>query len=163
MLLSSCQTSWMLRNPWGPRCTCTLSTSRRALAASSYWSHSRDTKLNSKKMNHSHRLSTVLLWSRSYLLSWIWPSTLCSSFPNIPHGLKCNTHLSPVLRKYMEEIHTSFNKHWSKVFQFCNILFVLYLWLTISTVPYCSIQSFPKIMLCTQHIGFVHVYASLCL
>ena len=39
----------------------------------------------------------------------------------------------------------------------------LYLWLTISTVPYCSIQSFPKMMLCTQHIGFVQVYASLCL
>ena len=38
-----------------------------------------------------------------------------------------------------------------------------YLWLSISTVPYCSIQSFPKMMLCTQHIGFVQVYASLCL
>lgn len=34
-----------------------------------------------------------------YLLSWMYPSTLCSSFPNIPQGLKFNTHLSPVLRE----------------------------------------------------------------
>ncbi len=46
-------------------------------------------------------LSTVMLWSCSYLLSWIWPSTLCSSFPNMPHGLKFNTHLSPVLGNEM--------------------------------------------------------------
>lgn len=38
-----------------------------------------------------------------------------------------------------------------------------YLWLTISTLPYCSIQSLPTMMLCTQQVGFVHVYASLCL
>lgn len=30
-------------------------------------------------------------------------------------------------------------------------------------VPYCSIHSCPTMMLCTQHVGLVHVYASLCL
>lgn len=39
----------------------------------------------------------------------------------------------------------------------------LYLWLIISTVPYCSIHSLPRMTLCTQQKGFVHVYASLCL
>lgn len=38
-----------------------------------------------------------------------------------------------------------------------------YLWLTISTVPYCSIHSFPSMTLCTQQLGLLHVYASLCL
>lgn len=38
-----------------------------------------------------------------------------------------------------------------------------YLWFVISTLPYCSIQSLPTMMLCTQHVGFVHVYASPCL
>lgn len=38
-----------------------------------------------------------------------------------------------------------------------------YLWFVISTLPYCSIQSLPTMILCTQHVGFVHVYASLCL
>ena len=32
-----------------------------------------------------------------------------------------------------------------------------YLWFTISTVPYCSIQSFPIITLCTQQVGLVQV------
>ena len=32
-----------------------------------------------------------------------------------------------------------------------------YLWFTISTVPYCSIQSFPIITLWTQQVGLVHV------
>ena len=36
------------------------------------------------------------------LLSWMYPSTLCSSLPNIPQGLKFNTHLSPVLQ--MEKV-----------------------------------------------------------
>lgn len=34
-------------------------------------------------------------------------------------------------------------------------------WLMISIVPYCSIHSWPTMMLCTQHVGFVHVKASL--
>lgn len=38
-----------------------------------------------------------------------------------------------------------------------------YLWLSISTVPYCSIHSFPSMTLCTQQLGLLHVYASLCL
>ena len=38
-----------------------------------------------------------------------------------------------------------------------------YLWFVISTLPYCSIQSLPTMILCTQQVGFVHVYASLCL
>lgn len=33
-----------------------------------------------------------------YLLSWMYPSTLCKSLPNIPQDLKFNTHLSPVLQ-----------------------------------------------------------------
>lgn len=40
---------------------------------------------------------------------------------------------------------------------------LVYLWFTISTVPYCSIHSFPIITLCTQQVGFVHVQISLCL
>lgn len=32
-----------------------------------------------------------------------------------------------------------------------------YLWLRISTVPYCSIHSFPMITLCTQQVGLVQV------
>lgn len=40
---------------------------------------------------------------------------------------------------------------------------VSYLWFVISTLPYCSIQSLPTMMLCTQQVGLVHVYASLCL
>lgn len=42
-----------------------------------------------------------------YLLSWMYPSTLCSSFPNIPQGLKFNTHLSPVLRERGGVSHSS--------------------------------------------------------
>lgn len=38
-----------------------------------------------------------------------------------------------------------------------------YLWFVISILPYCSIQSLPTMILCTQQVGFVHVYASLCL
>ena len=38
-----------------------------------------------------------------------------------------------------------------------------HLWFVISMLPYCSIQSFPTMMLCTQQVGFFHVYASLCL
>lgn len=32
-----------------------------------------------------------------------------------------------------------------------------YLWFRISTVPYCSIHSFPMITLCTQQVGLVQV------
>lgn len=32
-----------------------------------------------------------------------------------------------------------------------------YLWLRISTVPYCSIHSFPMMTLCTQQVGLVQV------
>lgn len=32
-----------------------------------------------------------------------------------------------------------------------------YLWFKISTVPYCSIHSFPMITLCTQQVGLVQV------
>lgn len=32
-----------------------------------------------------------------------------------------------------------------------------YLWLITSTFPYCSIHSWPTMMLWTQHVGFVHV------
>lgn len=35
--------------------------------------------------------------ARTYFLSWMCPSTLWSSFPNNPHGLKWSTHLCPVL------------------------------------------------------------------
>lgn len=45
----------------------------------------------------------------SYLLSWMWPSTLCSSFPNMPQGLKFNTHLSPVLMKNRSKQIPKFN------------------------------------------------------
>jgi hypothetical protein len=36
-----------------------------------------------------------------------------------------------------------------------------YLWLITSTLPYCSIHSWPTMMLWTQQVGFVQVYASL--
>lgn len=50
-----------------------------------------------QRSENRRRLHRALLQVLSYLLSWIWPSTLCSSFPNMPQGLKFNTHLSPVL------------------------------------------------------------------
>lgn len=58
------------------------------------------------------------------------PSTLCKSFEAHPAGLNVRTALKPVV------------------------------WLTTSIVPYCSIHNFPTIMLCTQQLTFVHVYAS---
>lgn len=39
----------------------------------------------------------VLFQFKTYLLSRIYPSTLCSSLPKRPHGLKFRQHLSPVL------------------------------------------------------------------
>lgn len=162
--LSSCLISYILRRPWGQRYTCTPSTFRRLLAVSSYWLTRKDTTFSSEETNCSCRLWTASMLSCSHLLSWIWPSTLCSSFPNMPHGLKFNTHLSPVLMKDIKtEINSSIKNRCISQFKYCTFALWLYLWLIISTVPYCSIQSFPKMILCTQHIGFVHVYTSLCL
>lgn len=42
-------------------------------------------------------------------------------------------------------------------FDRCTTVGGRYLWFTISTVPYCSIQSFPIITLWTQQVGLVHV------
>lgn len=66
----------------------------------------------------------------TYSLSIMNPSTLCKSFEAHPAGLKVKTALNPLL------------------------------WLTTSIVPYCSIHSLPTMMLCTQQLTFVHVYAS---
>ena len=91
-----CPSSCTLRKAWGRCRTCTPSTSHRSLAASSYcFNH---IEFSSEKNQPSSLVLTVLLCSNSHLLSWICPSTLCRSFPNIPHGLKFKMHLSPVLK-----------------------------------------------------------------
>lgn len=58
--------------------------------------------------------------------------------------------------------HEAFGRDWGKE-EYRRSLRAPYLWFMISTLPYCSIQSLPTMMLCTQQVGFVHVYASLCL
>lgn len=58
-----------------------------------------------------------LIRMTAHLLSWICPSTLCSSLPNMPHGLKFSTHLSPVL-KWRERRFSSQEKgtnHWVNI------------------------------------------------
>lgn len=67
-----------------------------------------------KHASHQNLHPTDLMCSFCYLLSWIYPSTLWRSFPNIPHALKFKTHFSPVLRDYRwfkSGIHT----HWSNI------------------------------------------------
>lgn len=54
-------------------------------------------------VDHSRSLLTASARTCTYLLSWMWPSTLWSSFPNMPHGLKVNTHLSPVLMDFRDK------------------------------------------------------------
>lgn len=153
-----------------------------------------------------------------YLLSRIYPSTLCSSLPKRPHGLKFRQHLSPVLgeKKRRKTAHypltlcrlnhaglphliCTFSSSLTKLPQniyicilyktcsasqirttwFYNLwisavanthslckhfiswlwgfFLASYLWLISSTFPYCSIHSWPTMMLWTQHVGFVHV------
>lgn len=71
-----------------------------------------------------------------YLLSWMYPSTLCSSFPNIPQALKFNTHLSPVLQEERGEIFStcSLQKH--------IIVFIVYL--PVVEYFHCAILLYPQ-------------------
>lgn len=60
-------------------------------------------EIHFKNFEMSYNINSVVdVAINLYLLSWMYPSTLCSSFPNIPQGLKFNTHLSPVLQEERE-------------------------------------------------------------
>lgn len=84
-------------------------------------------------------------------------------FSKQPTGFKVqNTFLSSTNPSESRQT-ISINKKQYKHVTFLTDPRSVYLWLTISTVPYCSIQSLPRMMLCTQQKGLVHVYASLCL
>lgn len=82
LLPSSCPTSCTSHKPWGPRCTCTLSTSRRSLVASSYWSHSRD------------RDVTFIVWRRIHSLLFVVVYTLS------PFVLDISFHFVQLLPKH---------------------------------------------------------------
>lgn len=89
----SFQTSCMLREPWRPRCTCTLSTFHKSLCASSYWFKSKEESLFSQeKINH--RGSTASLWS-SATFGLGYDPRPCAALSQTFHTVWSSTHTYP--------------------------------------------------------------------